>query len=200
MSSPKAFTISPSDLKSPTDCVTLITGASSGIGLQTALLLHTLSPNNSLILLDLHPIAPQNVSAAFITSPRILFLQSDITSWPSQREAFEKGIQRFGKIDNVFVNAGIAEYGDQFFKDEVDGEGRLREPDRRVVDVDLQAAGDTVKLAVHYLRRNRERGGSVVLTASLAGYLASAGAPVYSAAKHGELMGLWWLWLGLGMV
>ena len=55
-------------------------------------------------------------------------------------------------------------------------------------DVDLAAANDTVKLAIHHMRksRNGKTGGNIVLTASLAGYLASAGAPLYSAAKHGS--------------
>lgn len=87
----------------------------------------------------------------------------------------------------MFVNAGIAEYKDQFFKDELDEQGKLQEPDRRVYDVDLAAANDTVKLAIHYMRKNKN-GGNIVLTASLAGYLASAGAPLYSAAKHGSLL------------
>ncbi len=54
----------------------------------------------------------------------------------------------------------------------------------------MQAANDTVKLAIYWMRKDAKhgkgRGGSIVMTASLAGYLASAGAPLYSAAKHGE--------------
>lgn len=87
----------------------------------------------------------------------------------------------------MFVNAGIAEYKDQFFNDEVDNEGKLKEPDRRVLNIDMDAASDTTKLAIHYLRKNKE-GGTIAMTASLAGYLASAGAPLYSAAKHGGLI------------
>lgn len=68
----------------------------------------------------------------------------------------------------------------------MDSEGGLKEPDRRVLNVDMDAASDTTKLAIHYLRKNGGDGGEIVLTASLAGYLASAGAPLYSAAKHGE--------------
>lgn len=83
------------------------------------------------------------------------------------------------------MNAGIAEHGEQFFTDELDEGGELKEPDRRVLNVDMDAASDTTKLAIHYLRKNGEKGGEIVLTASLAGYLASAGAPLYSAAKHG---------------
>ncbi|KAF2809747.1 uncharacterized protein BDZ99DRAFT_463514 [Mytilinidion resinicola] len=49
----------------------------------------------------------------------------------------------------------------------------------------MDGAADTVKLGIHYLRKNGREGGAIVLTSSLAGYLASAGAPLYSAAKHG---------------
>jgi NAD(P)-dependent dehydrogenase (short-subunit alcohol dehydrogenase family) len=86
----------------------------------------------------------------------------------------------------VFVNAGIAEHGEQFFNEELDGDGQLKEPDRRVLNVDMDAASDTVKLAIYYLKKNGDDGGEIVMTASLAGYLASAGAPLYSAAKHGK--------------
>ena len=52
------------------------------------------------------------------------------------------------------VNAGITEYKDQFVTDELDADGQLKEPDRRVLNVDMDAASDTVKLAIHYLRMN----------------------------------------------
>jgi NAD(P)-dependent dehydrogenase (short-subunit alcohol dehydrogenase family) len=188
MASPQTFTISRSDLKGPNNSVTLITGGAAGIGLQTALLLHSISPTNKVILLDRQQPNIQQAPKDFLESDRVLALQCDITVWRSQREAFETGLQRFGAIDNVFVNAGIAEYKDQFFKDDLDDEGKLKEPDRRVYDVDLSAANDTLKLAIHYMRKNGSsggQGGNIVMTASLAGYLASAGAPQYSAAKHG---------------
>lgn len=191
MSSPQTFTISRSDLKGPKESVTLITGGAAGIGLQTALLLHSISPKNKVILLDRQQPNKQQAPQDFLDSKRVLALQCDITDWRSQRGAFEKGFQHFGAIDNVFVNAGIAEYKDQFFKDDLDAEGKLKEPDRRVYDVDLAAANDTLKLAIHYMRKNRSsgtQGGNIVMTASLAGYLASAGAPLYSAAKHGPFL------------
>lgn len=159
----------------------LITGSSSGIGLATASLLSSLNPSHNLILLDLHP-PPSTFNHP---SSHLLFHACDITSWRAQRAGFEAGHAKFGRIDCVFVNAGIGEHGDQFFSDEKDDEGKLAEPDRRVLGLDMDAASDTTKLAIHYLRKNGEQGGQIVLTASLAGYLASAGAPLYSAAKHG---------------
>ncbi|EOA81156.1 uncharacterized protein SETTUDRAFT_182182 [Exserohilum turcica Et28A] len=159
----------------------LITGGSSGIGLATATLISTINPQHSLILLDLQP-----PPASFKHSPaRLLFHKCDITSWTSQRAGFAAGYAKFGRIDAVFVNAGITEHGDQFFTDTLDASGELAEPDRRVLKVDMDAASDTTKLAIHYLRKNGNDGGAIVLTTSFAGYLASAGAPLYSAAKHG---------------
>jgi len=88
-------------------------------------------------------------------------------------------------VDGKPTTAGISEYKDQFFNDDLDSDGKLAQPDHRVLDIDLNAAADTVKLAIHFMRQHGGGGGSIVITTSLAGYLASAGAPMYSAAKHG---------------
>lgn len=77
------------------------------------------------------------------------------------------------------------EYRDQLFTDELDSDGKLAPPDHRTLTVDLNAAVDTTKLAIHYLRKNGKDGGDIVLTASVAGYLGFTGAPLYTAAKHG---------------
>jgi len=132
----------------------LITGGSSGIGLATAELLSSLSPSNNIIIVDGAP-PPSDIK---LPSTRLLFQQCDITNWVQQRSAFTAGAKRFGRIDAVFVNAGIAEYGDQFFKDEFDADGQLKEPDRRCLDIDITAACDTVKLAIYHLRKNGKDG------------------------------------------
>lgn len=159
----------------------VITGGSSGIGLATAQLLSSLNSKHNLVLIDL-----QAPPATFKHDKSHLLVHTcNITSWADQRAGFEAAFTKFGRIDCVFVNAGIAEHGDQFFTDILDSSGKLAEPDRRVLNIDMDAAADTTKLAIHYLRKNGQQGGSIALTASLAGYLASAGAPLYSAAKHG---------------
>ncbi|KAH8730103.1 hypothetical protein GQ44DRAFT_607385 [Phaeosphaeriaceae sp. PMI808] len=158
----------------------VITGGSSGIGLATAQLLSSLHPKHNLVLIDLQQPPP-----SLTHDPNHLLIHTcNITKWADQRAGFEKAYEKFGKIDCVFVNAGISEHGEQFFTDTLDSHGKLAEPDRRTLTIDMDAASDTTKLAIHYLRKN-SGGGQIVLTASLAGYLASAGLPLYSAAKHG---------------
>ncbi|QDS76487.1 hypothetical protein FKW77_005213 [Venturia effusa] len=173
------FTVNPSSLGNLRNKTVLITGGSSGIGLATAALVASLDSSNRVAILDRAP-PPSSLKVA---AENLFFGECDVTQWERQRSAFDGAIAKFGRLDAVFVNAGIAEVGDQFFTDDLDAEGKLAAPDHRVLDIDINAATDTVKLAIFHLRKNG--GGSIIMTASLAGYLASAGAPNYSAAKHG---------------
>lgn len=194
MSGTQTYTVSQSDLARYTNQTIVITGGASGIGLATALLLHSLG--NNIVILDRSAPVASPQTDALTSSPRYLLCQGDICHWNSQRAGFQSAIAKFSHIDAVYVNAGIAEHGDQFFTDTLDSAGELAEPDRRCVDIDLHAADDTVKLAIYWMRKDAKhgkgRGGSIVMTASIAGYLASAGAPLYSAAKHGEFLRVFW--------
>lgn len=191
----EAFSLSSSTANPPQHSTILITGGASGIGLATALYLQTPKYRNNVVVLDRSPSPPP--VKELTSSSRFLYVQCDVTSWQSQRSAFAKAADSFGRLDSVFINAGVAEMGEQIFTDHLDSKGELQEPDRRTIDIDIRAVGDSLKLAVYHLRTDDEKksgggkgsgrgnGGSIVMTASLAGYLASAGAPLYSAAKHG---------------
>lgn len=174
----EAFTINTTNLDPPTGKNILITGGSSGLGLATSLLLA--SHSNHIVSLD--RTAPLSQPSSNST-PAISHIPCDITSWPSQSSAFRTALTTHfptQRLDAVYINAGVNELGNLLSDD-------LNEPDRRTLDIDLRHTLDTLKLAIYYLRADKrgQKGGSIVLTASLAGYLASAGAPVYSAAKHG---------------
>lgn len=193
MASP-AYSLTPGTANPPRNKTILITGGASGIGLATALYLHTSEYNNNVVAVDRSPNPPP--VSQLTGSSRFLYCQCDVTSWTSQRAAFAKAATTFGRIDCVFVNAGVAEIGEQIFTDHLDSDGELAEPDRTCIDVDIRAVGDSLKLSMYHLRNDagsdgkrkgsgKGQGGSIVMTASLAGYLASAGAPLYSAAKHG---------------
>ena len=194
MASP-TYSLTEATAHPPRHSTVLITGGASGLGLATASYLHQAEYHNNVVALD-RAVNPATISE-LRKSPRFLYLQCDVTDWVSQRNAFARAATFFGRIDCVFVNAGIAEIGEQIWTDVYDRNGELQAPDRATIDVDIRAVGDTLKLAMYHLRNDSEsksgqrkgsgkgQGGSIVMTASLAGYLASAGAPLYSAAKHG---------------
>jgi NAD(P)-dependent dehydrogenase (short-subunit alcohol dehydrogenase family) len=69
---------------------------------------HSLS--NNIVVLDRAAPAQNPTTAPLISSSRYLLCKCDITSWKAQRAAFKAAIDKFGGIDAVYVNAGIAEH------------------------------------------------------------------------------------------
>lgn len=67
--------------------------------------------------------------------------------------------------------------------DEFDENGELKRPNHIVLDVNLAAVIDTVKLGLHYIRQNPS-GGSIVVTASASSYQRYP-CYDYTSAKHG---------------
>ncbi|KAK6530507.1 hypothetical protein TWF694_003855 [Orbilia ellipsospora] len=181
---PQTFTLTPADISRSAfaNKHVLITGGASGIGLSTAELL--LSFNARLTILDIN--APPNTSPLH-NHKSVLVVSGDIRDWKYQRAAFASAVKHHGELAGVFVNAGISENTDVFFTDDLDKDGELKEIDHKVLDIDIRATADTIKLAIHHMRKNNggKGSGSIVCTASLAGYLASKGLPLYSAAKFG---------------
>src|SRR6476469_3176057 len=82
----------------------LITGGNSGIGLETARLFvaegaRVIITGRNQATLD---------AAAKELGPNALALAADATDVPALEAAIRKGVEKFGKLDIVFANAGIA--------------------------------------------------------------------------------------------
>jgi NAD(P)-dependent dehydrogenase (short-subunit alcohol dehydrogenase family) len=92
------FDITPSEaiFKNLKDKVILITGCSSGIGLATSKLMLSLGAK----------VAGGDINPAPITEGSFVFVKTDVTSWDSQLQLFEKTVEKFGRVDHVFANAG----------------------------------------------------------------------------------------------
>lgn len=77
---------------------------------------------------------------------------------------FKAAERYYGRIDHVFANAGIAPTV-SLLEDDVDANGDLLPPNLKTIDVNLLGCLYTVKLGIHYVRKNPS-GGSIVITAS----------------------------------
>ena len=108
-------------------------------------------------------------------------------SWSSLSALFYTTLNACRQIDIVVANAGLQT--NSFWKDIVDVNGELQEPDWRVIDTNLKGIMATVKLALHYFQKNIIPGGRCVIVGSPDGYLRGSkrSGPIaeYVATEHG---------------
>jgi len=155
----------------------LVTGASSGIGLETANYFYKLGCNVAYVGGRKRP--PTDVP---LDSPRTLLRNIDVSNWEQQQEAFEATVEKFGQIDILLPNAGVNEPREQFFNLKLDESGKPLPIDTKVLDVDLKGTSYTIALGLHYMK---EKGGSIIIMSSMAGYVGVDEMPNYCATKHG---------------
>jgi NAD(P)-dependent dehydrogenase (short-subunit alcohol dehydrogenase family) len=160
------------------DKVAVVTGAGSGIGRASAVLLAKEGARVGLVsrtekeLRDVH----EEISRGGGES---LILEADISKPGEMQPAMEKLAQRWGRIDIVFANAGI---------NGVWAPLEDLEPAEwdRTLDINLKGTFLTVKYAVPYLKK---QGGSVIVTSSVNGtrMFSNTGATAYSCSKAAQV-------------
>ncbi|RMZ71893.1 short-chain dehydrogenase reductase sdr [Pyrenophora seminiperda CCB06] len=169
------FYISRGELDNIKDQVVVITGASSGIGLATVR--RIIQHGGKVFASDLNPLPEPEASA-------VPFMKVDVTSWDDQLKMFKAAEHKYGKVDHVYANAGIGT-STSLLEEDVDSEGNLLPPKLNTMNVNLVGVMYTVKLGIHYLKKNPD-GGSIVLAASAASFAIFPAAD-YSVTKHGVL-------------
>jgi NAD(P)-dependent dehydrogenase (short-subunit alcohol dehydrogenase family) len=152
--------------------VAFISGGSSGIGLETAILFA--SNGAKVVICD--------VQEPLKTVPGSVFSKCDVAVWADLLAAFDNAVNTFGAVDILVANAGVGERQD-YFLDELDNEGKLMEPSYTIIDVNLKGVLNSVKIAMSHFR-SRNSGGRIVMVTSTAGYMSEMHLPVYSATKH----------------
>lgn len=152
--------------------VVLITGGARGVGAEVARRLRR--QGAKLVLTDLD-VAPLNALAAELGGDEhVLAVVADVCDLESMQAAVDAGVERFGGLDVVMANAGIASYGSVLAVDP--------EAFKRVIDVNVVGVFHTVRAALPSII---ERKGYVLVVSSLAAYAASPGLAAYHASKAG---------------
>jgi 3alpha(or 20beta)-hydroxysteroid dehydrogenase len=155
--------------------VALVTGARQGIGLATARVLA--SEGAQVVLGDVGGVE-EAVASIVAEGGEAIGTHLDVTSAASAEAAVALAVERFGGLDILINNAGIAGRGSL-----LDVTDELWD---RILQVNLKGPFICARAAVPSMRR----GGAIVNLASLAGRASSpAMACAYSASKAG-LLGL----------
>jgi NAD(P)-dependent dehydrogenase (short-subunit alcohol dehydrogenase family) len=152
--------------------VALVTGAARGIGYETARRLH--QRGASVALADLEPAAVE-AAASRIGPQRTLAAACDVTDRATVEGVVERAADRFGGVDVVVANAGIAPPPATM---------RVVDPaiQERVIEVDLLGVWRTVRAG---LPQVVQRGGHVVVVASIYAFLNGALGSSYAVSKAG---------------
>ena len=113
------------------------------------------------------------------TGRRIVAADADVRDLRRLTEVVDRGVAELGRLDIVVANAGIFSPADTLAMSE--------ETWQEVIDVNLTGVWKTLKVSVPHII-DGGRGGSVVITSSLAAFYANEHSAHYSAAKSGLVM------------
>jgi NAD(P)-dependent dehydrogenase (short-subunit alcohol dehydrogenase family) len=150
--------------------VVLITGAGRGIGAATARALA--EQGAKLLLTDLDE-APLTELATELGDDALAVV-CDVCDLKAMERAAAQAVERFGGIDVVVANAGIASYGSVLAVDPATF--------RRVIDINIIGVFHTVRAMLPSLI---ERQGYVLVISSLAAFTPAPGLAAYNASKAG---------------
>ena len=156
-------------MSSVNDTVVFITGAARGVGAEVARRLH--DKGEKLVLTDLDE-APLKELAAELGEERVLTVLADVRDLAAMQAAASQAVERFGGIDVVIANAGIASYGSVL---QVEPEAF-----KVLIDVNVVGVFNTVRAALPAVI---DRRGYVLIVSSLAAYAAAPGLAPYNASK-----------------
>ena len=110
---------------------------------------------------------------------RVVTAEVDVRDYDALRAAVDGGVEQLGRLDVIVANAGIGTTA-----------GKLHKIDealwQEMIDVNLSGVWKTVKAGVPHMLAG-DRGGSIVLTSSVAGNKAYPHTGHYVAAKHGVI-------------
>jgi NAD(P)-dependent dehydrogenase (short-subunit alcohol dehydrogenase family) len=152
--------------------VALITGGNSGIGLASAEAF--LEAGASVVITGRDARTLRSAAAKLgerAAADRLATVQADVTVASQLDHVMDEVRRRFGRLDVLFVNAGIGQF--------VSVADATEEHFDRIFDTNVKGAYFTVQKALPLLTR----GASVILNASIAGLMGMPANSVYAASK-----------------
>ncbi|CEF74540.1 hypothetical protein FGSG_02267 [Fusarium graminearum PH-1] len=175
----------------------IVTGAGSDKGINFEFAKILLSKNCNIVIADLslRPEAQDLVSQySSSSSPRAVFIKTDVTSWKDLSNAFRTTVQEFGDFDIVCPGAGVYEPtwshfwhppGSPESKDDPEGDGY------KLLDINLVHPIRATQMAISYwmhgpgAKASPDNPKRVIHISSVAAQVPVFRAPMYGASKFG---------------
>lgn len=150
--------------------VVIITGASSGIGAETA---RQLAPLGCKLVIAARSAEKLAAVAASIDSD-VLTVSTDVTDTAAVRDLVDATIDKFGRVDVMYANAGLYI------------PGQIDEGDPAAWSELMNVNIDGVLNCVHAVlpQMKKQQSGDILVTSSISGFVDIHWEPIYSASKH----------------
>ena len=155
--------------------VAVVTGAGSGIGKASALAL--LDAGYRVALAGRHLDALERVASESGAGDRALPVATDVTIPASVRALFDAVVERFGRLEVLFNNAGAMSSAAPIDEIPIDEW-------RRVVDVNLTGTFLCTREAFRIMRGQEPRGGRIINNGSISAHAPRPNSAPYTSTKH----------------
>lgn len=156
--------------------VGLVTGGTSGIGRDTAVLFAKAGAK-VVVSGRREPEGEETVELVSAAGGDGLFVKADVSKASEVDALIQKAVERFGRLDIAFNNAGIEGVWVPIIK-------QSEEDWDRTIDINLKGVWLCLKYEIRQMLK-QGGGGAIVNMASINGLIGAAGAAAYSASKHG---------------
>jgi len=153
--------------------VALVTGAARGIGLATAR--RFLTDGWSVALLDIDGDTLKRAVAGLADGDHTLALECDVADARAVQAAIDRVTKRFGRLDALINNAGVAVFASVLETSDQDWS--------RILSVNLSGPFFCTKAAVPFMREHG--GGAIVNVTSISAVRASTLRSAYGTSKAG---------------
>ena len=157
--------------------VSLVTGASRGIGRATAIKLAKLGSNVAVNYLQRPDSARLVCQQIEVFKVKSLAVQADVANYQSVQQMVREVIDEWGKIDILVNNAGVAQ--DNLLV-------RLKEEDwDKVINVNLKGCFNCLQAVAKVMIKQRQ--GAIINLSSVVGIKGNFGQTNYAASKGGVI-------------
>jgi NAD(P)-dependent dehydrogenase (short-subunit alcohol dehydrogenase family) len=158
--------------------VALVTGATSGIGRETAILFAKAGAK-VVVSGRREPEGNETLDVIRAAGGEGLFVQTDVSKAGEVEALVQKTVEKFGRLDVAFNNAGIEGVWVPIVK-------QSEEDWDRTIDINLKGVWLSLKYEIQQMLK-QGAGGAIVNMASVTGLVGGGGAAAYSASKHGVI-------------